>query len=72
MDIDYKKIKGFSKMSKHAQKLFVETYKKQTNSMDYKAKLKWLPVKVAEHKDCIKVYFTNSEWLHYYANGTWG
>jgi hypothetical protein len=72
VEINYFEIKGFGKMSKAAQEHFMKTYKKQTETMSQKEKLNWIPGRVKEYLDCIEVYFTSGEWLHYYADGTWG
>lgn len=55
---------GFNKLSDPAKKLFISTYENHKKSG-------WIPKKVEEHRNYLRVDFTNGEWLHYYPNGTW-
>ncbi len=72
IEIDFDKIKGYSSLSDRAKELFKSTYKVHNagQGLDYKAD--WIPTKVTEHREYLKVIFSNGDWLHYYANGTWG
>ncbi len=72
--IDFNKVKGFSKLSDHGKEIFRKVYIKHNATHGIEQKGKWIPVKVSPgvNSNCIKVEFCNNEWLHYYADGTWG
>jgi hypothetical protein len=64
-------IKGYSKLSQLAKKVFDETYAKHQLALGESEKANWQAVKVKEQRDHIRVDFANGEWLHYTAIGTW-
>jgi hypothetical protein len=71
-EIDFTSIKGYSKLGSNAQKFFESIYKKHISILGRQEKSKWIPISVKIEKTGLKVTFSNGEWLHYYANGTWG
>lgn len=72
LEIDFEKIIGYKKLSFPAKAHFEKMYKKHNAIFGIDYKKNWIPTKVAEHKDSLKVYFANGEWARYFANGTWG
>ncbi|MGV8149666.1 MAG: hypothetical protein ACLKAK_07160 [Alkaliphilus sp.] len=72
LEIDFNKVVGYKTLSFAAKQLFHKTYDKHSGIIGTAYKEKWKPVKVNEHKDFLWVYFKNGEWIHYYADGTWG
>ncbi|BEP28791.1 hypothetical protein [Helicovermis profundi] len=72
IEINFEELKGFNKLSKNAKKLFILIYKKQNSNFGIDEKSNWIPKKVKEYRSYLRVDFSNGEWLHYYANGTWG
>lgn len=71
LEIDFEKVKGFSKLSDPAKELFISTYKTHNSGQGTDYKEDWKPVKVKEHKTHLEVHFKNKQWLHYMPNGTW-
>lgn len=71
IEIDFQKVKGFSKLSEDAKKLFIATYQKHNDCFGFDNKEDWVPVKVVEHKKYLEVHFKNGNWLHYTVHGTW-
>ncbi|MCT4544601.1 MAG: hypothetical protein N4A63_13750 [Vallitalea sp.] len=71
-EIDFASIKGYNKLGPNAQKFFISIYKKHISILGVKEKSKWIPISVEIENTGLKVIFANGEWLHYYANGTWG
>lgn len=65
-------IKGYTKLGPKAQEFFKSIYKKHISIIGENEKNKWIPTSVKLEKTGLKVTFSNGEWLHYYANGTWG
>ena len=72
LEINFEEIKGYKKLSENAKKLFENTYKKHNAMLGMESKKRWIPKKVQENSKFLRVDFKNGEWLHYYANGTWG
>lgn len=72
IEIDFEKVSGFKKLSKHSKRLFIKIYQKHNAGQGVDYKEKWIPKKVKDEGDFLRVDFKNSEWLHYYFNGTWG
>lgn len=72
VDIDFKKVNGFDKLSEPAKKLFEIMYKRHNAVQGLDYKVRWIPKSVKEHKTHLEVHFTGKDWLHYYANGEWG
>lgn len=70
--VDWNKVKGFSKLSEHGKEILKRIYKKHNAIHGIEHKSEWMPVEVVPGHNCLKVTFTNGEWLHYYANDTWG
>ena len=69
---DVKQAKGYRKLSDPAKKFVEMMYNKHMKVCGKELKAKWLPVKVTERKDHLKVYMRNGDWFYYYADGTWG
>lgn len=73
IEIDFEEeVEGYSSLTLPAKRLFEATYKAHNAAQggDYKAD--WIPAKVTEHKDHLKVTFINGKWQHYYPGGQWG
>ena len=64
--------KGYSKLSDPAKNIFKMIYNKHMKVCGKELKAKWIPAKVTEHRNYLKVYMHNGDWFHYYADGTWG
>lgn len=71
IEIDFNKVKGYNNLSDPAKSVFKRVYTAHNASHGSEYKEKWIPVKVTEHKDHLKVYFKNGEWLHYRPYGSW-
>lgn len=70
--INFEEIQGYKKLSETAKELLENTYQQHNAGQGLEYKNDWVPVRVTEHKTHLKVYFKNGDWLHYYANGSWG
>lgn len=71
IEIDFEKVKGYSKLSDAAKRLFQIVYKKHNSAQGVEYKEDWKPVKVKEHRKYLEVHFKNRQWLHYTPKGTW-
>ena len=71
VEIDFAKVKGYTKLSEQAKQIFERVYKTHNacHGLDYKKE--WIPVSVKEHKTYLEVHFQNGGWLHYLPNGAW-
>lgn len=69
INMNYQDIKGYSKLSHVARKVFEEVDRKHTLSVEDKAA--WTPIRVKERETHIEVHFKNGKWLHYMPNRTW-
>ncbi len=72
LEIDLQQVSGYSRLSECAKAMFEKIYIKHINACGIEAKLKYVPKRVTEHKDHLKVYMVSGDWFHYYPNGTWG
>lgn len=70
--IKFEEVKGYNKMGSGAQMVFKHVYRKHNSTIGEDFKRDWIPTNVVVCGKCLKVTFKNSEWLHYYQNGTWG
>lgn len=66
------KIKGFSKLTKEQQSLLITVNARHKAGVGTDYKDGWTPIGVKPLGNNLKVTFKNGDWLHYYANGTWG
>lgn len=65
-------IKGFNKLSKEQQEQLIRMNERHKAGVGNDYKEGWTPISVKGAGSTLKVTFKNGEWLHYYANGTWG
>jgi len=71
IEIDFTKVKGYSRLSEHAKKFFQRVYVRHNAAQGMEYKNDWVPVRVKEHKEYLEVHFKCGEWLHYLPDGTW-
>lgn len=77
IEIDFNAVKGFDKLTKEQQALFIDTYKRHNSIVGNEYKEEWQPVKVAwvEEKPSkysyLRVEFKNGNWLHYTQKREW-
>lgn len=69
-------MKGYEKLTEQQQALFNRVHSSHLKAMgtdkrkEYEGNVK--AVKWDKKERCLKVYFTNGDWWHYFTNGTWG
>lgn len=66
------RVKGFKKLTKEQQDLLIRINKNHKAGVGTDYKDGWTPTSVKPLGANLKVTFKNGDWLHYYANGTWG
>lgn len=69
--VDFSTVEGYNKLSDDAKEVFERVYKAHNSIQGNDYKEKYIPVKVEDHEDYLKVNFEDGEWLHYTANGEW-
>lgn len=67
--MELQKVKGYDKLSKGQQDLFVRVNAKHIATVENKSS--WTPTNVKWDKTYLKVTFKNGEWLHYTPGGEW-
>lgn len=67
--LDYEKIKGFSKLNPTEQESFKNLHQRHMNALE-RDHISWTPVKVIKRVNRFEVHFINGDWLHYWADGT--
>lgn len=72
-NIDFDKVKGYSKLTEKQQELFKSVYERHNACLgrDYREAFTPICVKEDHRQRCLIVRFKNGEWLHYTAGGDW-
>lgn len=70
--LNYKKLKGYEKLSQRQKELFKRVYENHMACIESETlKEKYTPVKVAPEEYGVKVEFKAATWLHYNWKGEW-
>lgn len=69
--IDYKKIRGFKKLTQEQQRLFIETYERHNAIIPTNCKEDFVPVAVKPIRGELRVTFRNREKLRFAYDGMW-
>lgn len=65
------KVKGFNKLTKEQQDLFINVHSRRIKGVGHEYKDDWTPISVEPLGKNLKVVFKNGEWLHYTPNYDW-
>lgn len=72
MIIDIEQVKGYAGLTDGAKAHLKQIYQSHMQAVGTEARQGLIPIEVKEAREWVEIYFNNGEWLHYYANGTWG
>lgn len=65
------KVKGFKKLTKSHQDIFIATYARHQKGIGHEYKDDYTPIEVQPLGNNVKVIFKNGIWLHYTPKHDW-